>query len=810
MGSAALWVRWSLRDLRQRWLQVGALSAVIAIGVGAWSGLSGTAAWRRASNDASLAALDVHDLRVSLAAGSFVPQGALTAALAPLVAARAVTGAEERLVVGTQVDASTPGHTVLAPGQLVGVDLAAGPAIDRFSVRAGHGLGATTAVLDAHFATHQHLAPAGALALSGGIRLDYVGQVLTPDHFVVVASRASVFAGEWFAVVYTSLAVAQRASGHAGSVNEAVLRVAPGTDRAALAAQVRRVVTSALPGVGVTVTVFSDEVVHHYLYDTIGSDQHFYDIFAMLIFAGAIFGAFNLAKRMVDAQRREIGIGMALGVGPANLAIRPMLVGVEIALVGTAGGVGAGLVINQALRSLFAHYLPLPVWRTSTDWAAFGRGALAGIAIPLVGLAWPVFRALRVSPHDTMTPLYRTRARRAPRLGHRLVLPGSTLSRMPIRNVLRSLQRTLLTVAAVGAATAVFFTVLGLLDSFRATIATGERAAEAGAPQRVTVDLEQVGLTSSATVAAVRAAPGVAAVSGALRLPGTLAGPHLPKGFNVMIEVRDLTGGLWRPQLHPALGPTTAPGVVLARKAARDLGVGIGGSIQLTYPRRSGVASFTYVTATLPVLAVHDIPLRTEVLIDASHADLFAMDGLTNALDVVPRSGVGIDQLKRTLFVVPGVASVQGVAETVQTYRSLLDSMMGFLAIVEAATLVLVALVAFNATSINADERRREHATMLAFGVRVRAVLGTMVAENVILGALGGLVGAGIGVVLVHWVLRVSIPAAMPDVAVAPTINVASAASAIAAAVATVAATPLTALRRLRRLDVASTLRVVE
>ena len=34
----------------------------------------------------------------------------------------------------------------------------------------------------------------------------------------------------------------------------------------------------------------------------------------------------------------------------------------------------------------------------------------------------------------------------------------------------------------------------------------------------------------------------------------------------------------------------------------------------------------------------------------------------------------------------------------------------------------LVLLIAFNAAAINADERRREHATMVAYGVRLRTL----------------------------------------------------------------------------------------
>ncbi len=48
-----LWLRWSLRDLRARWVQVCAIAFIIAIGTGLYAGLSSTSQWRRVSYDAS-------------------------------------------------------------------------------------------------------------------------------------------------------------------------------------------------------------------------------------------------------------------------------------------------------------------------------------------------------------------------------------------------------------------------------------------------------------------------------------------------------------------------------------------------------------------------------------------------------------------------------------------------------------------------------------------------------------------------------------------------------------------------------------
>ncbi len=52
----------------------------------------------------------------------------------------------------------------------------------------------------------------------------------------------------------------------------------------------------------------ADDDAYRVLYDDIDADQRFWNILAALILACAAFGAFNLAGRMVESQRREIGV----------------------------------------------------------------------------------------------------------------------------------------------------------------------------------------------------------------------------------------------------------------------------------------------------------------------------------------------------------------------------------------------------------------------------------------------------------------------------------------------------------------------
>ena len=59
------------------------------------------------------------------------------------------------------------------------------------------------------------------------------------------------------------------------------------------------------------------------LYEDIDNDQRFWNALSALVLLAAALAAFNLINRIVEAQRREIGIGMALGSPRPQLAIRP-------------------------------------------------------------------------------------------------------------------------------------------------------------------------------------------------------------------------------------------------------------------------------------------------------------------------------------------------------------------------------------------------------------------------------------------------------------------------------------------------------
>ncbi|MEX2256281.1 MAG: FtsX-like permease family protein [Acidimicrobiia bacterium] len=809
----SLWLRWSWRDLRARWVQVAAIAFIIALGSGLYSGLSSTGAWRQVSYDASFAELHMYDLRVVLSQGSYVGANELVDTARSIPASGSLRAIEPRLIAPTQVDASFDHRTILVPGRLVGVDVASGgPRVNAISASRGRTLraddaGSRRAVIDYHFAKRHGLPVPGQVRVSGDTTLTTVGQGLSPEYYLVTGDRGNLFAESSFAALFLPIEDVQDITGLPGQANDLVLTVRPGTDLTKVRAQMRAGIAGAFPDVGVEIQGRRGDDAYRILYDDIEGDQRFYDIFAFLILIGAAFAAFNLTGRIVESQRREIGVGMALGVPPARLAVRPLLVGVQIAALGALFGIGVGLAVGALMGGYLQDYFPLPVWRFPFDLGVFARGAALGLVLPIIATAIPVWRAVRVAPVDAIRTGYLSSRRRVPWLA-RIPLPGRTTAQLPFRNVLRAPRRTLMTVLGVAAAITVLIGVIGVVDSFRRTIDLAGEEIVKTAPRRTSVDLQTFLPEADPAVKAIAASPLVVDAQSQLALGGTVS--HGNRSVDVFLRLLSLHGGMWSPTIEGETDSHGMPGIVLTDKAADDLRVGPGDTVTLRHPLRTGLASYGFVRSKVRVLGTNPIPTRFIAYMDSTAARVMGLEGITNVVVVDPQPEVSIARLKRSLFGQPGVASVQPVRDSTETIRKEIDRALGLLTIVEGAVLLLALLIAFNSASINADERARDYATMFAYGLPVRTVLRMAIVENAVIGVLATTTGVLVGWALLGWLVTSLIPQTFPDLGIVTYVSTRTLIVALGLGVLAVALAPVLTLRKLRRMDIPSTLRVLE
>ncbi len=800
----------SWRDLRSRWVQAAAIAIIIAFGTGLFSGLRSMNIWRGMSNDASYEAVNTFDLKVELGAGSFMERGAMLRILND-VAPGSVADAEERLVVPTQVSVESDKETVIVPGRLIGVDVSDdGPHINMLHSALGRTLdsqdaGQDTIALEHNFGKFYDLPESGVATLSGNVSFQYVGQVLSPEYFFVITPEGGLLAQANFAAAFTSLETGQRITAKDGKVNDLLLTLAPGADEDTLF----DALSEAFRPFGGTPSRRLDDPSIRAMVEDVEGDQQFNTVLAIAIFGGAVFAAFNLTSRIMDSQRREIGIAMALGVTPLRVALRPLLFSAQVALLGVVFGIAMGIGVAQGLRVILTGFIPLPVWRTPFMPGFFAGVAVIGFLVPFLATAVPVWRAVRVPPIEAIkTGHLAMRAGGLIWFLARIRAPGQTIRQIPFRNIARAPRRTLMTAFGIAAIVTILVMVMGMLDSFFDAFDRTQIETAGASPDRVEISLDTFYPNESPTVRSVLDSPSAADVETSLRIGGTLS--KNDTSFGVFLNFISFDSRLWQPTVTEGNLRTDIPGALISEKAARDLDVEPGDTLTVRHPVVGGTGLFSLQDSELEVIGLHAHPFRLNVYIPIEYAGITGIREMTNILHARPANGAEPDAMKESLFRLPGVGSVQRATASTDVFRDQFEQITAILIFIQVAIMGLALLIAYNTASINMDERQREHATMFAYGLPVRSVLGMAVVESAILGVISTILGLVGGYLMLQWVVTALLPATMPDLGVDVVIKPITLAVAIALGIAAVAVAPLLTVRRLRKMDVPSTLRVME
>ncbi len=810
-------LRWSLRDARKRWIQIVAIGFTLSIGIGLYAGLSSVTQWRLVSIDKSLEATSMYDLRATVGEGGDVPAGSLARI------ASEIDGIErysERLMFDTQVETVVDGEELLVHGRIVGMDLSGSePVVNDVyliddAVRPAGGAATPQVLVNRGFSSFWDLPTSGTLTVGGDVGVDYVGSAASPEFFLIIEGNGSLGRSN-LAVLFAPLAAAQDISGRAGVVNDLVLTLEPGADAAAVTEQL---IDGAASQDGVLLDVITREATPSYIGLT-GSpeiDQGIYNAISLLLFVGAAFAALNFSARMVEAQRREIGNSMAIGERPRSIVIRPLLIGLQIGIIGMILGVAVGYAIAIQTVSVVQEVAWLPIFEQPVQAGIYAQAMALGFAVPVLAVLWPVVRAVRVRPVDAIRSSHL--ASRGGSLGpiiSRIPLPGRSLERMPFRNLMRAPRRTFLTLLTFTMSLAIMFAMLGLGSTFTATLDDGNEELLGGEPDRFTVQMDSLYPVEGPQVRDVLANPTVQ-----LGEPGLVLGANVgaaapddvddPVRIDLAVRFVDFGSTVWTPTATDGALSQGSPGIVLADKAARDFGVGVGDEVTVTHPALVDGA-FTYDTRTLRVAAIHPHPLRLNAYMDLSQASTWGFGGLANIVTGVPADGSSLNDVKRALFGSgTGVALVQGLNETFQSLEDSLEQSSGVFVVTQVFVIFLVMLIAFNTANINVDERSRDHATMFAYGIPVRRVIANLSVEGLLLGVVAVVLGGLFGYALLLWMALFQMPTAVPDVGMIVAVNWWEMAASFVVALAAIALAPLFPGRKLKKMFIPGQLRVME
>jgi putative ABC transport system permease protein len=340
---------------------------------------------------------------------------------------------------------------------------------------------------------------------------------------------------------------------------------------------------------------------------------------------------------------------------------------------------------------------------------------------------------------------------------------------MAWRNVWRNRRRSLVTVGAMAFSLFAMVIYSGLLNGYLANMERSVVDVEVGDieifnpvyrdkpslheriadPERVVAALDAAGLIASPRLLAFGLAAGKEASTGA-----SFRGVVPDVDARVSRVHAEVAEGSW-------LDPATPKGVVVGRRLARSLGLGVGDEMLVFSEATDGDLAYDLFDVRGILRAIGDATDRTAVfMVDGAFRRLFEVESGAHQILVRRPEGLPLAvAAARARAAAPGL-DVATWRELMPTVASMLDSTRGLIVAIFVIAYLAVALLVLNATLMAVFERVREFGILKAIGVEPAQVFALLVAESAIQTGLAVAVGLALVTPVLVYLARVGIDVA--------------------------------------------------
>ena len=493
-------------------------------------------------------------------------------------------------------------------------------------------------------------------------------------------------------------------------------------------------------------------------------------------------------NRMVEEQRTQIGVLKALGYSEARI------MGKYLFYAGSAAWIGSviGFLIGSTI-------FPTVIWNAYKIMYHMGDYelmfdpwlAVASLAVALlcsVGVTWLTCR------YELMSTAANLIRPKSPKSGRRVWLEHipfvwnrmSFLAKVSVRNVFRYKQRFFMMVIGIGGCTALLVTGYGIKDTIAdiadmqyeevqlydmsATLKEGYPAADAAAGEQ---GIAAAGMTgqqaNTESVSAGTSAAGGEVTDSADFSELTEVLSESSEDWMLFCEISmDLTGRSGVKTANVVIPQDTGaaqeyirlrtedgedipwPGeeeAVISAKLARKCGIRVGDivtlrtedgeklKVKVTALSRNYIYNYVYISPETWKLDNGSDPVYKSVYIHAS-------EGTQENRE-----------LSEKLLACDAVSAVAVNADMLSQVNKMMGSLDAVVLLIILCAGALAFIVIYNLTNINITERIREIATIKVLGFRPKETASYVFRENVVLTALGTIVGLGAGICLHRFVI---------------------------------------------------------
>jgi putative ABC transport system permease protein len=710
----------TIRDLRASLAQSLALVVIVMLGVASYA--ASVAAYR----DLGTSYQQTYD-QLKLADVTFSVQSAPESVANDILKLDGVQAVSARLVIDTGMEWTQADGQINGPirARLIGIPIGQHPAVDDVLVLKGNypetNLG-FSALLESHFANYSHLGFGDSIALIiNGKATDFmiIGVAASPEYLIVSPSKQEILPSvSSFAVLFVPQPVIQNELGLDGMVNNFAVLIQPGLNRTAIVNAIQAI----LAPYGLTdTTLQEDQPSNAALSADLGGFREIAYLMPLVFLLVASVSVYMMLGRLVRSQTQEIGLMKAIGYRNNSVLLHYLLFALLIGVFGALLGAILGLPLGSAITRSYATELGIPIVASKFYPDLILEGVLLSLIATIMAAIGPARRALRQSPAQAMRldPALAQVKGRISFFEHIFKVP--LWIRLPLRNVLRVPRRSVTTALGIIFAYVLFLMVWGMTDSINYFFRNNYTVVEKWNVMAL-FDKPQ----TQSTTSKIQNWQGVKKVEPIAQFPATVV--DIGQSENILLTALDPSQTMHGFQLPAgnASNETLDQGkLILTTGLINKLGLHQGDQVTLETP-----------------FGQQDLilgPPSDEMINSVGYLSLTTLQKWVGSTQPI-FNGIYLtidnsqaQQIKKDLFQLPGVYSVQLKADLVadiQSYLILFYAMMGIMLIF---SLLMAFALLFNAMTVSVLERKREFATMRTLGTGKQRIVLLLFIENLVL-----------------------------------------------------------------------------
>lgn len=630
-----------------------------------------------------------------------------------------------------------------ATARVVGYSLPMDDDLNRLTLVQGRlfagdeGSGAAEVVVDPKYLTANSLGwgdQVTAVVEGKEVFFTVVGSAISPEFIYAMKDSADIFPDpQKFGIFMMENRQAQQILNMPGQINQLLIEFTPGADQN----QVIAAIKDQLKSYGLLASYpRKDQLSHAVLQGELDQLRSVTLVLPLIFFIIAAAIQFVILRRMIKAQRAQIGLMKGMGYHNYQIMAHYISYALAVSMTGAIAGTALGLISSNGISEMYAGYFNLPGGVQGYNLQTIFYGLMMCL---LIGFAAGVSASrgvVGIQPAASMRP-------ESPKIGGKSLLEYwpwlwrrlNTGWKMTLRNINRNRGRFAVTllgvIFAVGLLVISFFTLDAVDYMMQKYFYQG---------QTYDIAIRFNSLLPENELLNISRMEGVEKVEAFMELPVRIHYQGRVENEVLLAYDQDLT----MKKLESDSGqPVHIPagGLLINQRTAGKLGVKTGTEVEVETLLPTGPVHWETVAIVGEVRQM----VGAGSYIDLQQANRILQErGLVSGAMIKVEPGTAA-RVEAEINKMLGVASVLSHQKEIDNFTKNLETMNFSIAIMVFFAALLGFAIVYNSSVINLAERQREIGCMRVIGFSIPEISALLFKENIVHILMGGLLGLPFG-----------------------------------------------------------------